>query len=361
MRWDQVCMRVMLWSLGVTAFLGVAAIFASGSETLVRLLGTSVLTAAAAGLLWPLTRLADEPATKVAGLTGLAVVLVDFCLILLLLWGSFASLDSRFQETLAWASFFVIATALPAVVFLLFLHHPAGWLAARVGVAASAITFVELMLGTWHLAGRYSFPNERWLEAAGATALFGFLGVCCLVGTLQQRPWRWAGVIASLVGWLILSVHFFQPTNSPAGEVLFTVVTAAAMVAAYANLYMLPRLAPRQEVFRLATIALGILTGVLVAWLIIDGIVGYSVGGLSEGVERLAAACGILTACGSVAILILALVHRSHSRKSLVTLTWVEMAITCPSCGEQQKVPLGHSACSKCRLTFFIRVGERKA
>jgi len=206
MRWDQICLRIMLWSLAMTAAMGVAAIFSAGSEAVVRLLGTAATTAVAAALLWPLTRLAENIATRVAGLVGMAAVLLDFFLMLVLIWWNhfFRYSDFRFDEYILWTFFYVFLTAAPAVICLVFSHHPAGWLAARVGAAASALTFLELMAGTFD--GEGHFPRYHWLQAANATGLFGSLGVASLAGTLKQRPWRWAGVLAALAGWQAVGV-----------------------------------------------------------------------------------------------------------------------------------------------------------
>jgi hypothetical protein len=360
MRWDQICLRVMLWSLAMAACMGVAAIFTSGSETMWRLLGTAMTTAVAAGLMWPLTRLAASPPTRVAGLFGMAAILLEFFLMLVLIWGQIFLRDSSFgfEEYLLWVFLFVFLTGLPALVVLLFWHHPAGWLAARVGAAAAALAFFELMIGTTHLRrGFFSSPDEEWVTAACATGLFGFLIVSCLVGTIKERPWRWAGLLASCVGWLMYTTHSFHPTKTHYGEIIFIVATTLAAVIAYANLCMLPRLALLHEFIRLGTIGVAIVTAFL-----IDAFFYQEIfyGGDDAGLMRLASAGGIVTACGTVAILILALVHKSHAPKAFAAISWLEMVITCPACGQEQKVKLGESVCAKCQLPFFIRIGERK-
>src|SRR5262249_22450648 len=76
MPWNQLCLRMMLWSLGVSAAVGVGAIFASDSDIMFRLLWTSLATALASGLMWPLTMLADKPSPRLAGFVGMAAVLV---------------------------------------------------------------------------------------------------------------------------------------------------------------------------------------------------------------------------------------------------------------------------------------------
>lgn len=361
MRWDQICLRIMLWSLGMTAAAGVAVIFATDNEFLLRLLGTTAATAVAAALLWPLTRVADKPLTRVAGLVGMTSVLVDYFVVLALIWAEMFLPQGRYHffDPVFLTFWHILATAAPAVVFLLFLHQAEGWLASRVGVACCILAFIELLLGTWVPRSLMNY-EERWFDAAGMTAVFGLLAVANLAGKLRDHLWRWAGVLASVVAWLMVSIHVFRPLHSASGETVFTLLTTLAAVTAYANLVLLPKLSPLHEIFRLGTVGLGTLTALLVDLIVICEIHHIPFKSFSDTLGRLAAAAGILTACATLAILVLALINRSRSPTTAVALAWIEMAITCPSCGEQQKVPLGDSTCRKCRLSFSIRISERK-
>jgi hypothetical protein len=362
MRWDQICLRVMLWSLAMAAAMGVAAIFTAGSRTLANLAATAATTATAAALLWPLTRLATEPAKRLAALFGVSAILLEFFLMMFIIWGHMFFRDSDFSfEPYAWWIFlYVILTGLPAFAFLLFWTNPAGWLAARVGVVAAGVTLFELLAGTIQLSrGFFPSPDERVTEVAAFTGLFGLLASACLAGTLTQRPWRWLGVLAAAAGGVMAHVHLFRITTTEYGEASFVIATTIASVIAYANLCLLPKLAPLHEVIRLGTIAVAATTATLIGAVVTNSIFNYY-NPIDDALTRWAGAGGIVTACGTVAILILALVHRSHAPKAFVDMPWVEMAITCPFCGESQKVNLGESTCSKCRLAFFIRIGERK-
>jgi hypothetical protein len=353
----------MLWSLGATALTGVAAIFTQGHEVLWRLLGTGATTTVAAALMWPLTRTAEKPTTRLAGLVGMSAVLIEFFLLLVLIWeGLFLQKFGQDFEILGWAALFLPMTASPAVVFLLFFNHPAGWLASRVGAGAAAVTFVELMIGSWNSqSGFIRTPRGDWGEAASVTALFGILGVACLAGTLRQRPWRWAGVLASSYCWLIASIHALQGGDSEIGRSVFTVIATLAAVVAYLNLFSMPSLAPQHEIFRLITFIIAVGTALL-----IDTLMVLSIHAPYPGVEfldllgRLAAAAGIVTACGTVAIMILALINMRHmTPEPYLALSWVDMEIVCPACERRQKVALGESACCECQLPFSIRIGER--
>lgn len=362
MSWDQLCLRLMLWSLAVAAFLGVTAMFASDSGPVWHLLWTAFATACAAGLLWRLTRLADQPPTRLAGMFGMAAVLFDFLLILLLIWGHelFRMLHERIEDSLAWAAFFVPLTAAPAVGFLAFWHHRTGWLAARAGSVVCVLVFCALMVATFHVGGRNYVPDEIWLGVAGTTALFGLVSVGCLVGAPRQRLWRWAGVVAALGAWLMLCVHVFHETHSRLGQTVFVLLVTLAVVAAYTNLCLMPTLSPIHEIVRRATRVAALVTALLLDALFLGDIHDLYSSDVVDGLTRLASASGIVTACGTVAIFVLTRLRKAQPPPAFVAVSWVEVALTCPSCGHQQKVPLGESACAKCELEFSIRIGERK-
>ncbi|MBI3409179.1 MAG: hypothetical protein HY040_12600 [Planctomycetes bacterium] len=365
MRWSQICLRIMLWSLAMSAAVGVGSVFTSHHQVLVRLLGTTFGTSVAAGLLWPLTRLAERPETREAGLVGMGTVLLDFILLLVLIWGDYLLSESFYiSESLWFTVLWVLTCGGAAVILLRFLHHPYGRTAALVGVGVCALGFVELMIASWMQQGRFGLPNEHWFSVAAFTGLFGFLMVGGLVGPLARHPWRWLGVAASAIAWALATLHQFHETKSPTGEILFALLTSVAAIVAYTNLMLLPSLAPIQEVVRRGTIILAFVTALLVDWLIINGILqspgGFGYSEFDDMLTRLAGASGILTACGTVAIFVLSVIHRSAKVKPRPKTPWNEITIVCPSCGLEQKVMLGESVCARCHLTFFIRIGERR-
>lgn len=76
-----------------------------------------------------------------------------------------------------------------------------------------------------------------------------------------------------------------------------------------------------------------------------------------EQLVRLGAAGGILAACGSLAMAVLARLNRGvYVEESVTSLSDVELV--CPRCRTKQKLPLGDSACAKCGLRINIRVEE---
>ncbi len=74
-------------------------------------------------------------------------------------------------------------------------------------------------------------------------------------------------------------------------------------------------------------------------------------------VDRLAAAGGILTGCGSLALAVLARMNRKVDYEP-VSLELNEMTVVCPRCRKKQSVRLGDSICCACELRISIRIEE---
>ena len=82
----KLLIRVMLWSLGVTAVAGAAAALLSAGDVGWRIVATGVITAVAAGLMLPFSILADKPGARREGLLGMALVVLEFIGALALIW-----------------------------------------------------------------------------------------------------------------------------------------------------------------------------------------------------------------------------------------------------------------------------------
>ena len=156
-----------------------------------------------------------------------------------------------------------------------------------------------------------------------------------------------------------MTVHALQATQSQLGESVFALITTLAVVVAYVNLCSLPSLSAGQELVRVITYAMAVLTAVLTDWLILHAIYFENTnGGFNDFLGRLAAAAGIVTACGTVAVMILAKLNRKHlTAEPTAASAWLDMDIVCPACERRQRIPLGASKCCECRLPFSIRVG----
>src|SRR5579864_2977511 len=207
----KLCLRTMLWSLGLTAATGLLLVFLSHSRLLENVLFTLAATTGATLLLWPLSFWLRSHQSRLAGLVGMALVLADYFVLFVLIWGTWLLQQPGFLanfswETALWETFwFTLLTGFPAVVLLRFWYVPQAYVAARVGTGICLLAFLELMLGAWlerSLQGR-GFDLGRLVEAGGLTGLYSLPILACLVGFPRTRPWRWLGVMAAGAGWII--------------------------------------------------------------------------------------------------------------------------------------------------------------
>ena len=79
-------MKVMLWMLVLAGVIGVATVLTASYDTLGRVAGTVIATAIVAGVLWPLSVLADREKSQPAGLLGMVAALVVYLLVIPLIW-----------------------------------------------------------------------------------------------------------------------------------------------------------------------------------------------------------------------------------------------------------------------------------
>ena len=347
----KLLIRVMLWSLGLTALAGAAAALFSAGDVGWRIVATGVITAVAAGFMLPFSILADKPQARREGLLGMALVVLEFVGALGLIWEVFEGLGAWDLEVKVGATMaFVAMTALPAILFLRFASMPSAGAAGRTGLALSAVVFVLLMLGTW--AGRV-WDEEEFFGTAGVVAGLGLLAVASLagVGTAPRRPWRWVGVLASVAATAMAVYAIWAHIQSGSG--VFAVVVSVAAVVAHANVCLFVPLTPSQKWVRVVTILAAIATAALVDALVLAEDHHFD---LPLG-ANLAAAAGIVASCGSLALLVLARLNRHLDRVPVLSEVR-ELTVICPGCERKQTLGVGDSACPTCGLKFHIRLEE---
>ncbi len=75
-------------------------------------------------------------------------------------------------------------------------------------------------------------------------------------------------------------------------------------------------------------------------------------------VGRIALATGILASCGTLAIVVLAILNRLGATDCAVHEI-DSLTVYCPKCGKKQKMPLENASCAHCGLMVQIRVTEK--
>jgi hypothetical protein len=206
------------------------------------------------------------------------------------------------------------------------------------------------MIGFWDPTRNF---NEEWIETAAALGGTGLPAVACLagVGTLPRRHWRWLGVFASALAAVMALYGIWRHVHS--GSAAFTIVLSIGLVVAHANLCLFVPLTDSQRWMRVVTILGGMVTAAAIDLMALAEDTGTDF----YFAENLAGAAGIITACGSLALLVLARLNRNLDR--LPVLSEIsQVTIICPACQRKQTLPIGESRCASCNLKFVIKVEE---
>lgn len=356
MKLQVVLLRVMLWSLGVSAVTGVLAVLLQGGELAWKVVGTGFITALACGLLLPASAMVDQEKSRAGGLLGMAAVILEFLMAMMLIWEAPRHLwGVSWEEEIALTMLFFGMATVAIIALLALLREPYGMIAGRVGAILTIPTFVVLMIAIWTPHRAF---GENWWETGASLALFGGLAVLNLInlGTGDRRHWRWCGVAASIGTCSMWLYHIWIGTGTDLGYVIFCTLTGLATVSAHANLLLVCTLKPGQNWVRGGTIAAAILTAVMIDLIIVERRFG-SIGVGFDRLNRVAAAAGIVTACGTLALCVLFRMNRKVDFEPMSTER-MEMSVACPRCGKKQVIPLGDSVCTGCKLRISIRIEE---
>lgn len=353
----NVLLRAMLWSLAFAAATGVLAVLFQAGYLVWRVVGTGFATAVACGFMMLVSGMIDREQSRPGGLLGMAAVIGEFLMALILIWEVPRRLFWLSWEAEISVTMFIFGVAAVVIIHLLQLRHePYAQLAARVGIYVTLVTFVAFMIATW--APSRVFNDDKWWDTGGAVALLGGLAAVSLIGVGggDRRDWRWAGVGASLIACTMWLLEIWIGAGSDLGFVLFCVLISLGAVVAHANLAFFCPLTPTQLWVRAGAILAAMLTAGLINLIIIDD--RFSGIGLDEDLlGRLASAAGIVTGCGTLALCVLARMNRKVDFESLEA-ELSEMTIVCPRCRKKQAVHLGDSVCASCGLRISIRVEE---
>jgi len=351
----NVFLRVMLWSLGFAAATGALAVLFRG-QLVWRVVGTGLITALAAGLMMPASALVDREKSRAAGLLGMAGVIVEFILALILIWNVPRHLFGvRIEDELAQTLVVFGLAALLIMALLRLLHVPKGVVAARVGTVVTLATSFLYLITIW-TPRRYH--QDEWAQTGSAVLLFGTLSAVSLVGlgAGDRRHWRWGGIAAGIIACIMWLTQIWTGRETDVGTVVFTVLVSLAAVAPHANICILCPLKPGQRWVRRSAIAAAVLTAFALNLIVIDNKL-LDVGVPDDVLGRFAAAAGIVAGCATLALFVLARLNRKVDYEPLSS-DQIEMIVVCPRCRKKQLIRPGDSACAECRLRISIRIEE---
>ena len=344
----EILLRIVFGSLALAAGFGAAGVIFAGHDTLWRIVGTCAATAVGALLLLGSSTLLEREEARQPGAMSVALVVAEYVLMLGLIWELFYGADDQAGLT----ALFLALTGFPALVFLGLTTRQGTAVAARVGLAACATSFLLFMIGTWSRGwGHRDFRHNHWFEVGSSLAPFALLAVFSLVGTgLDRRHWRWAGVAAAAAGFSITTyaiVFDIHQTSS-----LFVCIVSVAIVVAHANTMMLVPLASGQRWLLWGTLGAAITSAVLV------DVRSITSPWEQERLGRLAGAAAIIAGCGTLALLVLARINRRVDSSGFRSPEVREVTLVCPRCRRRQAIAIEHGTCAGCGLGIAVRLAE---
>lgn len=353
--------RLMLWFLVIGAGAGVMGALFGSYSVVFRVMWTAFGAAIVAGFVSYMSRLVERKRTRIAGLCGMVAGIAVFVLTLVAIWHVDRVLlpglmDSwQIPAIAGWLG----AMTLPTVGLLCLARTEDSKLAGWIGVDVSGIVFLLGMVAIF-IPRQWSQNNvdgHLWMSAAWV-GVYGFLVVGSLVGWARyRRLWAWLGVAAAVTAcaiglYMVWGTNTFSYYEEWSLYNVVTAATSAASVVVFANVLLLVPLRPAQRWVKPATIYCAIVTAVL-----IDLLVLYEINDFDSLVSRFTGAAGILTICGSLAILVLSAMNK---RMQLEPGSFVPVNVTmlCPRCRKNQSVVIGESSCISCGLRITLSVEE---
>jgi hypothetical protein len=349
----RVLLRVMLISLAIAAVVGAASVLVLPSGEVWRIFGTGILTAAACGILLPVSLLTDKPKSRSQGLLGMAIVLIEYLLAMSLIWGSAANMGDPLMEQLAFATLFLPTVGVPAVALMRIAGTTIGRWAGRAGVGLAAIEFILLMLAV-RMGVMRSSADQSW-ATAGTCAIFFPLLIMSLAG-LGTAPgaWRrWPAIIMSVVSLVISLVGIWRNIEDHPNT--FALLISIPTVLAYLNVAMLCPLKSGQVWTRWVAVL-----SVAATAACIDCGVFLNAGGNDQLFGRLSAASGIIAGCATLALAIFAALNRKIERPAIMLQDVRSMEVICPLCRKKQSIATGGASCLECGLRIVIHLEQQQ-
>jgi hypothetical protein len=355
-------LHILLWCLAASAASGVLTVLVSDRDILWRVTAMGFVSAAAVGLMIPLSLLVDRDRFRTAGLFGMSACIAAFVLASALIWAGRAGLGGWQLEERIGLSLLLDIFMGPAIVLLLCLRAAnAGRTAGLVGLCSAAAATALFAIEIWHddLIS-YTF---RFGETGGAVCWCGLIATLSLIGLgTDSRYWRWLGIVGAAAG-LVMSIYGIWFVPSSDSSLLVTVLSISAVVA-FANVLLRAPLRGGQMLVVYGTIAAA---AAVAAFLILDIYVQERDYQDPFGFKRFMAGASIMTVSGALAVVVLTLLNRRAMRKAAYAARAVgsdgapgaaltHISISCPRCQREQTLPLGEASCSACRLIIHTRV-----
>lgn len=138
---------------------------------------------------------------------------------------------------------------------------------------------------------------------------------------------------------------------------VFTGLLVGGAAVAYSMGCLMVPLKASQRLLRNVLIAAAVLTAVFIQLVVMSG--RDLIPALDTSLmERCVAAGGIVTGCGTLALMVLARLNRRVDFLPDDQSKLTQIIVVCPRCRRRQTLPIGNAACSSCGLRVSTRVEE---
>jgi DNA-directed RNA polymerase subunit RPC12/RpoP len=327
-------LKAMLVMLALACGLGVLAVFLS-LDVLARLTGTGVVAAVCLAVSLLAASRIERPEQRASGLAILSIVIANFCIAMVAIWGELVLGTSTSDEMVEMA-FASAGCGIAAIAMILLGQFGALARGARVGVWLGGATYVALLGAIWT-----GYPmGSRFAGTAGSIAGIGVVIALCCVGTWRPyRNWRTIGIVSGALATVASIIGVWADLNEGA-EVLILLISIAGVVAHAALLALASLAGPFRWLVR-GAIACAIGTALLVnALSVVTAGFHASPIGIADVLAKVTAAMAIVTACASLAIGAISILTRRSKADYLPAPASVrDIFVRCPHCGHDQTLP----------------------
>ena len=367
MMWRRTILKAMLGLLALAALLGATAVILDSGEIIGRLAGTSILTAAGIALLLPTFKLLDHRLLVPVAIITIGIILVDYIAGLGLIWEEVVwNAGWRLESSMVGTIFATLLVGIPAAIAANLMRRPWGIIS---GVCTCGLLYLSMLFFLGFIWVDYFAltANDRRILMMGFVCLYGTpvagittLGTRSNPRTARVIPGLICTGIALLICW---GMVILDNSNSPAFKLLtdvLSVVAPAAGIIAYANVLYISPLMPQHAWLRKSSLAVACATGLCISIFVIGNLMEAAE--LSRNaplIARFIAAGSIVSGCAILAVIILGQITRIRFlAPKTVTSSAREIDLTCPRCGEAQRIPVESGTCLSCGLRISVNIEE---
>lgn len=339
----------MLVALAIAAAVGVVAVFFSTSM-LGRIAGTALVSSICIGLAIPSSKMLDDEKSRPGGFVNLGSIVAAFMLLSGGIWAD-AIPQLNIQARLIGTGVVVLIGGMLCGTVLNQRTRKGLGVASATAFWSAIIAMGLFIAAIWT---NYEVA-DRLAQTGGHLLGAGVVAALCLVGVGDiTRAWQWIGLAAGIAQ---AALGFWLAWQSDAGDYRwYTALACASGVIGHANIVTRVRMGEHGIWVAMTAIGGTACAGACLATLafLTDGFHGSG----PEMIERLLAASSLVAACGTLAVVIMFVLHRRGSPTANPSDRLSALWIACPHCSKKQWIASGRSSCAGCGLVFDVTIRE---